>query len=169
MKRPNLYISQATSYFGRQDRVELVGRRGPEPIRNGETSGRPTTYSFCTANPYPLSCPYRYPHPLDPRHKGFALHTTWHRCSRSAILLAGQVRAIGGTPANHFGHPLVRFTHGFTTSCGRRCAARCTTMPQLLSMSDRQALGFPRWPRPGPRWKCRVRGGCRWGRVGVVG
>ena len=162
MKRPNLYISQATSYFGRQDRVELGGRRGPEPLRNGETSGRPTTYSFCTANPCPLSCPY--PHPLDPRHKGFALHTTWHRCSRSAILLAGQVRAIGGMPANHFGHP--RAVHDElrpTDVCGSVHDDAAT-----FSMSDRQALGFPRWPGPMQgRWKCRVRVSIL-GRVGVV-
>ena len=139
MKRPNLYISQATSYFGRQDRVELVGRRGPEPIRNGETSGMSTLSSFCTANPCPLSCPY--PHPLDPRHKGFALHTTWHRCSRSAILLAGQVRAIGGMPANHFGHPRAVHDELRPTVCGSVHDDAAT-----FSMSDRQALGFPRWP-----------------------
>ena len=33
------YISQATSYFGRQDRVELGSRRGAPPLSNGETSG----------------------------------------------------------------------------------------------------------------------------------
>ena len=62
--------------------------------------------------------PPPYPHPLDPRHKGFALHTTWHRCSRSAILLAGQVRAIGGTPANHFGHPRAVHDELRPTVCG---------------------------------------------------
>ena len=57
------------------DKTELswAAAEAPNHLKNGETSGRPTTYSFCTANPCPLSC--LYPHPLDPRHKVFALHT----------------------------------------------------------------------------------------------
>jgi len=54
VKGPNLHLARDTSYFGRQDRGELGGRRSPEPLRNGETSGRPTTYSFCTAAIYPI-------------------------------------------------------------------------------------------------------------------
>ena len=41
-----------------------------------------------------------------------------HRCSRSAILLAGQVRAIGGTPANNFGHPRAVHDELRPTVCG---------------------------------------------------
>jgi hypothetical protein len=36
----------------------------------------------------------------------------------SYILLAGQVRAIGGTPANHFGHPRAVHDELRPTVCG---------------------------------------------------
>ena len=47
----------------------------------------------------------------------------------------------------------------FTTSCGRRCAARGTTMPQSATQHERspQALGFHLAACGQGRWKCRVR------------